>query len=174
MSRLKIPVNANDHLIGNPRAPIILVEYGDYQCPSCGFAFPYINRLMQQFYDELLYVFRHFPLQSVHPYAMSAALAAEAAGKQHKFWEMHALIYENQVDLSDNNLLYYAEVLKLDLQRFLQDCKHGDLQVKIEADLESGLRSGVNGTPTFFINGERLDSYDNSYESLAYAIRSLT
>lgn len=173
MSHLKVPVNANDHLFGNPKAPIILVEYGDYQCPSCGFAFPYINRLMKQFYGELCYVFRHFPLQSVHPYAMRAALAAEAAGKQQRFWEMHNLIYENQDDLDENNLMYYAELLKLDLQRFVQDCNHADLQLKIEADLESGIRSGVNGTPTFFINGVRLDSYDDSYESLAYAIESI-
>lgn len=174
MSKLKIPVNGQDHQTGNPEAKVILVEYGDYQCSHCGAAHPLIQQLLQQFGNELLFVFRNFPLQESHPQAMAAALAAEAAGKQGKFWEMHDTIYEHQDDLSGNSLLNYAEMLNLDMEKFVRDWKSNDTLSKIESDFESGIRSGVNGTPSFFINGNRLNSYDESYASLAAAVESAT
>lgn len=173
MSKLRIPVNNNDHILGNPKAAITLLEYGDYQCPSCGIAYPIIKRLMKQFYGELRFVFRNFPLQEVHQFAMMAALAAEAAALQSHFWEMHDIIYENQDDLDYNSLLHYAEVLNLDLQRFTNDLQKPDLLMKIEKDFEGGVRSGVNATPTFFINENRVNNYFDSYESLEYSIKNI-
>lgn len=172
MTKLKDPVNVDDHILGDPSAQITLVEYGDYQCPTCGFAYPLVKRLMKQFYGELRFVFRNFPLQEAHPFAMTAALAAEAAALQNKFWEMHDIIYENQKDIDENSLIHYAEILSLNLQKFNDDWQSQRLIYKIEKDIENGIRSGVNGTPTFFINGIRLDSYYDSYESLEYAIKS--
>lgn len=173
MPKLRIPVNSNDHILGNPQAVVTLLEYGDYQCPSCGMAYPIIKRLMKQFYGELRFVFRNFPLREAHQFAMMAALAAEAAALQNKFWEMHDIIYENQDDLDGNSLLHYAEVLNLDLQRFTNDLQNRNLLIKIEKDFESGVRSGVNSTPTFFINGDRVNNYYDNYESLEYIIKSL-
>jgi protein-disulfide isomerase len=173
MTKLRIPVNANDHILGDSTAPVTLVEYGDYQCPSCGFAYPLIKRLMKQFYGELRFVFRNFPLQEAHPFAMMAALAAEAAALQNKFWEMHNIIFENQGDIDDNSLLHYADILNLNLAKFTHDWQSQSLILKIEKDIENGVRSGVNGTPTFFINEIRLDNYYDSYESLEYEIKSV-
>lgn len=173
MPKLRIPVTSDDHILGNPKAFVTLVEYGDYQCPSCGMAYPFIKQLMKQFYGELRFIFRNFPLQEVHQFAMMAALAAEAAALQNKFWEMHDIIYENQNDLDGNSLLHYAEVLNLDLQRFTNDMQCHNLLLKIEKDFEGGVRSGVNATPTFFINGNRLNNYYDNYESLEYTIKSI-
>jgi protein-disulfide isomerase len=172
MTKLKNPVNVDDHILGDASAPVTLVEYGDYQCPTCGFAYPLIKQLMKQFYGELRFVFRNFPLQEVHPYSMTAALAAEAAALQNKFWEMHDIIYENQKDIDENSLIHYADILDLNLPQFNSDWRSQNLIFKIEKDIENGIRSGVNGTPTFFINGNRLDSYYDSYESLEYAVKN--
>lgn len=172
MPRLRKEIDQYDHIQGAKNAPITLVEYGDYQCPSCAIAYPHIRHLMHQFYGDIRFVYRNFPLQEVHPYAMMAALAAEAAALQGKFWEMHDIIYENQKDLDGNSLFYYAEVLNLDIQRFSNDWQSPDLMLKVEADFESGVRSGVNSTPTFFLNNERLNSYYDSYESLEDAIKN--
>jgi len=173
MSKLRIPINRNDHLLGNPNANITLVEYGDYQCDHCGLAYPFIKRLLKQFDGELLFAFRNFPLQEAHPLAMMAALAAEAASNQNKFWEMHDMIYENQDDLDGDNLLNYAEKLNLDLKNFTDDWKSDEMLSKIEKDFEGGVRSGVNGTPTFFINEERLNNYNGSYKSLEDAVKEM-
>ena len=161
-----------DHQIGKASAPVILVEYGDYQCSHCGLAYPLIKKLMREFSSELLFVFRNFPLQQSHPAAMIAAQAAEAAALQGKFWEMHDLIYEHQDELDQDNLIYFAETLDLNVQKFNNDLNNQSVLSKIDNDFESGVRSGVNGTPTFFINENRLDSYDESYESLAEAVRN--
>ncbi len=168
-----MPVDSEDHQKGSANPIITLVEYGDYQCSHCGFARPLVQKLLKQFSNKLLFVFRNFPLQESHPAAMIAAQAAEAAGLQHKFWDMHDLIYEHQEDLDDNNLISFADTLNLDVEKFLRDSNSQNVLSKIEKDLESGMRSGVNGTPTFFINENRLDSYDESYESLAEAVRSV-
>ncbi len=173
MSKLRMPVTEQDHHTGNPKAKIILVEYGDYQCPHCGIAHPFIKRLIKEFGRELFFVFRNFPLQEVHPAAMIAALAAEAANLQGKFWEMHDIIFEHQDSLSANSLLNLAKALGLKLEKFAKDWESKEVISKVENDFEGGIRSGVNGTPSFFINGNQLSSYDESYESLASAVQSL-
>jgi len=170
MSKLTNPVDEMDHQTGKPGAPVTLVQYGDYQCSHCGFAYPLIKKLSKEFSSDLLFVFRNFPLQESHPAAMIAAQAAEAAGLQGKFWEMHDLIYEHQDELDEDNLIYFAETLNLNIQKFNNDLNSHEVISKIENDFESGVRSGVNGTPTFFINEKRLDDYDESYESLVEAV----
>lgn len=156
MSQLRPPVNNQDHFEGNAdEAKVILTEYGDYQCPSCGEAYPIVKNLQRYFGDKLLFVFRNFPLQDSHPDAFAAALAAEAAGKQGKFWEMHDVLYENQQRLDNEALDYYAEQIGLDTDQFQDDMQSEELRTKVENDIESGLRSGVNGTPSFYINNDK-------------------
>ncbi len=173
MSKLRVPVSDQDHKTGNAKAKIVMVEYGDYQCPHCGHAHPLIKRLLKQFGQEILFIFRNFPLQEMHPQAMISAQSAEAADKQQKFWEMHDTIYENQDILSVNSLLDFAKQIDLDLEKFSKDWKTKSVITKIESDFDGGIRSGVNGTPTFFVDGNRLETYDASYESLAHAIKAL-
>ncbi len=165
MSTLHPPVNENDHFQGNPeKAKVILTEYGDYQCPSCGEAYPIVKNLQEYFRESLLFVFRNFPLTEIHPDAFNAALAAEAAGKQNKFWEMHDILYENQSRLDLEALEYYAEELGLKVNTFQRELQSKALQEKVENDMESGLRSGVNGTPSFYINNEKYnEDYSESF-----------
>ena len=170
MSKLKPAINAKDHHLGNSNASIILVEYGDFECPHCRLAHQLIKRLLREHGGELHFVFRNFPLQEVHPHAYLSAIAAEAAGKQGKFWEMHDLIFENQPQLSNAFLISMAEKIGLDLAQFTDDMKSQSIRDKIDTDFESGIRSGVNGTPTFFLNGSRVSTYDESYGSLVQAI----
>jgi protein-disulfide isomerase len=170
MSKLKPPVNEKDQQTGNLHSRITLVEFGDYQCPHCGHAHPLLQQLLSEVKD-LRFVFRNFPLQEIHPAALMAALAAEAAGLQGKFWPMHDLIFENQERLSGNLFLDIAEGLDLNLEKFARDWKSKEAQEKVESDFESGIRSGVNGTPGFFINGNKLTSYDGTYESLLMAVQ---
>jgi protein-disulfide isomerase len=171
MAKLKPAVHEGDRGTGNKNANIILVEFGDYQCPHCGHAYPLLKRLVREMKDQFYFVFRNFPLQEIHPAAMMAAQAAEAAAQQNKFWEMHDVIFEHQDNLQGNRFLHFAEELRLDLNEFAKDWKSTEILEKIETDFESGVRSGVNGTPTFFVNGEILLSYDGSYESLVEGIR---
>ncbi|HXB44669.1 MAG TPA: thioredoxin domain-containing protein [Puia sp.] len=172
MSKLRIPVNDLDHRTGDQTGKVILVEYGDYQCPHCGIAHPLIQRLLKQFNHDLLFVFRNFPLQEVHPQAMIAAQAAEAANFQNKFWEMHDIIFEHQDSLSGKSLLQDAKMLHLSVDRFSIDWSSKEVISKVETDFEGGIRSGVNGTPAFFVNGNILRSYDATFESLAHAVKS--
>ncbi|MEO8770808.1 MAG: thioredoxin domain-containing protein [Ferruginibacter sp.] len=172
MSSLKPGVNPRDHQLGNAHASITLVEFGDYECPHCGIAHPLIQRLLKEFDGKINFVFRNFPLQEVHPHAYISALAAEAAGKQGKFWKMHDLIFENQLRLNNNFLFELAEDIQLDTERFAKDWKSKDGEEKVEHDFESGVRSGVNGTPGFFINGNQLVGYNETYESLLRPIES--
>lgn len=158
---LKPPVSAKDHLQGNANAIIELVEYGDYQCPHCGRAYPIVKDLQERLGDKLKFVFRNFPLAEIHPQAVRAAVATEAAALQHKYWEMHDIIFENQEWLSEETFLEFAEELGLNVQQFNKDMAKKELLEKTEADFESGIRSGVNATPTFFINGEK---YNNGWE----------
>ncbi|WP_160713660.1 DsbA family protein [Chitinophaga solisilvae] len=148
------PINTRDHITGNPQGTIELVEYGDFQCPYCGEAYPLVKHMLQALQD-VKFIFRHFPLSEAHEYATDAALAAEAAGRQGKFWEMHDALYENQAQLSEGLLSQLAKILRLDMKQFAADMEDHQLLSKVEADFESGVRSGVNGTPTFFINGKR-------------------
>ena len=170
MSLLKLAVNSADHHSGNMNATITLVEYGDFECPHCRIAHPLVKRLLKEKGNEILYVFRNFPLREVHRHAYKAAIAAEAAGKQGKFWEMHDLIFENQDKLNTRYFLSLAKIIGLDLVQFTIDSENEELLNKIETDFESGIRSGVNGTPSFFLNGSRLLTYDETYESLLDAV----
>jgi protein-disulfide isomerase len=142
---------------GNPDAPIQLVEYGDYECPFCGQAYWSVKALQEALGDNILFVFRNFPLAQAHPHALSAAQAAEAAGLQGRFWEMHDVLFEHQDMLDEANLFRFAEALGLEMDRFARDFASPEVAEKIRADFLSGARSGVNGTPTFFVNGERYD-----------------
>ncbi len=155
--QLKPAVDKNDHVQGNKNAAVELVEFGDYQCPHCGAAYPVIKEIQETFGDQIKFVFRNFPLSEIHPTARAAAIAAEAAALQNKFWEMHDAIFENQSRLSRNFLLKLAENLNLDIEQFNNDIALDSVNEKVENDFESGIRSGVNGTPTFFVNGNRFD-----------------
>src|SRR5271155_1250406 len=160
-AKMKPPVGANDHVQGTANAPVTLVEYGDYQCPYCGEAYPIVKALQERLGKQVRFVFRNFPLSEMHPHAEHAAEAAEAAGAQGKFWEMHDLLYENQDALDDENLQQYATVLGLDVPRFVREMSEHSHAARAREDFRSGVRSGVNGTPTFFINGMRHDgSFD--------------
>lgn len=170
MANLKPPVNENDHHTGNDKAKITLVEYGDYQCSHCAHAHPLLKELLEEKGDYFKFVFRNFPLKEAHPLAMLSALAAEAAGKQHKFWEMHDMLYENQAQLNRDSFIKFAESLDLDLEKFAADLQSEAVSSKVENDFESGIRSGVNGTPSFFINDQKLNIYDGTYESLKSAV----
>lgn len=154
---LKPVVSHTDHAQGNLDAELIIVEFGDYQCPYCGAAYPVLKELMSQFGSQIKFVFRNFPLSEMHPYARPAAIAAEAANLQGKFWEMHDAIYENQIDLNENLLIKLAEKLKLNISQFKEDLENPALAEKIDSDFESGIISGVNGTPSFFVNGKKFD-----------------
>jgi len=158
---LKPPVNKKDNSTGQDNAAITLVEYGDYECPHCGHAHPIIKSILQKMEGQLRFVFRNFPLQEAHPHALIAALATEAAARQAAFWPMHDIIFENQETLSYNDLKGYAAGLKLDIKTFEADIKNEALATKVDDDMESGVRSGVNGTPSFFVNGEK---YNGSWE----------
>jgi protein-disulfide isomerase len=167
---LRVPVSPEDHSVGPENAPITLIEYGDFECPHCARAFEVVHRLRDTLENDLRFVYRHFPVTQIHPHALEAARAAEAAGLQGRFWEMHALIFENQGRLEDRSLLAFAATLGLDIPRFIADRGVPKVQRKIERDMESGVRSGVNGTPTFFVNGVRYDgdwSYRSFLEDLA-------
>lgn len=155
------PVSPVDHLWGNNNALVELVEYGDFQCPYCGRAYPIVKRLKEAMKDSVKFIFRNFPISKIHPQAKTAAVAAEAAALQNKFWEMHDLIFENQKRLTQSALIEYAKIAGLDIGRFKEDSKQEGLLKKVEGDFMSGLRSGVNATPTFFINGIR---YEESWE----------
>ncbi|MEP7144350.1 MAG: thioredoxin domain-containing protein [Ferruginibacter sp.] len=171
---LRPPIDDKDQKFGENNTGVVLVEFGDYQCPHCGHAYPLLKKLMQEMYQEMTFVFRNFPLNEVHPFATMAALAAEAAGAQGKFWEMHDLIFENQRNLSNDIFLDFSAALQLDEKKFMNSWKSKDALAKVERDFESGVRSGVNGTPTFFINGAILSTYDGSYESLKNAVKNHT
>jgi len=154
---LKPPVGISDHKYGSEKAVIEIVEYGDYQCPHCGAAHPVIKEIEKTFGDQIVFVFRNFPLRQSHGFAMVAAQAAEAAALQNKFWEMHDAIFEHQDQLNDAFLFYLAEQIELDVDQFQVDLEAGRIIKKVEDDFESGIRSGVNGTPSFFVNGEKFD-----------------
>jgi protein-disulfide isomerase len=140
---------------GPADAPVTLVEYGDFECPHCGQAHLVVDQIEGLLGDSLCLVFRHFPLSTVHPHAQMAAEAAEAAGAQQRFWEMHDVLFENQHALDEVHLVQYAEMIGLDLQRFVRDLEEDRFAAKVREDFLSGVHSGVNGTPTFFINGVR-------------------
>jgi protein-disulfide isomerase len=158
---LTVPVSARDHAAGPADAPITLVEYGDYECPHCGAAYPIVKEIQNRLGDRLRFVFRNFPLTQIHPHAAHAAEAAEAAAAQDRFWEMHDWLFEHQRHLGDQLLVRAAETLGLDAGRVRRELEEGIHMPRVREDFMSGVRSGVNGTPTFFINGQR---YDGSWD----------
>lgn len=169
MPTLTKPITTSDHKRGNIHASIILLEYGDFECPYCGEAYSVIKKLLQKRGDAFFFVFRDFPLSQIHPHALHAAYAAEAAGNQKKFWEMHDMLFEHQDDLEDAALFSYADILHLNRQQFRQDFSSTKIAQKVQSDFTSGIESGVNGTPTFFLNGVRFDEGYN-YQILESAI----
>jgi protein-disulfide isomerase len=159
---LTLPVSeGRDHVQGPADAAVTLVQYGDYECPYCGAAYPIIKEVQARMGERLRFVFRNFPIATSHPHAEQAAEAAEAAATQGRFWEMHDLLYENQKRLRDQDLHGYAEKLGLDVESFDKELAEHVHAPRVYEDFMSGVRSGVNGTPTFYVEGVR---YDDSYD----------
>lgn len=161
MTKLKVPVGPADHTLGDEHAAVTLVEYGDYQCPHCGHAHPIVKAVRKHFGKQLRFVYRHFPLTQIHPMAEPAAEAAEFAGAHGHFWEMHDGIFENQDRLSLEMLAELAQALGLSSEDLLSAVQRHEFLPAVKEDFIGGVRSGVNGTPTFFINGYR---YEGLYE----------
>ena len=172
---LSIPVSEKDHAQGPADAPVTLLEYGDYECPYCGRAYPIVKQLQERLGDRLRFVFRNFPLNTIHEHAGVAAQAAEAAAAQGKFWEMHDILYEHQDDLADADLRAYALKVGLEIYRFDADLSGEKFAKRVRDDFRGGVRSGVNGTPTFFINGVRYNgehTFDEMLQALEAAAKS--
>lgn len=161
---------SRDHLAGDPFAPIELVQYGDFQCPHCASIYPAIKQLQEVMGDHLKYAFRHYPQPQLHPLSLDAAIACELAGLQGKFWYMHDMIFENQQRLCRTSFLNFAKEIDLDTNQFTNTQHHRKMSRKVISDFESGIRSGVNDTPAFFINGLRYNGA-NDFESLYLACR---
>jgi len=157
LSRLLLPIRPIDHVHGPEDAPHTLVEYGDYECPDCGRLYVILRDLQQDIASRLRVVFRHYPLSGVHRHAQQAAEAAEAAGTQGKFWEMHTLLFERQQALQTKELIRYAEELTLDVGRFRDELKNKRYSERVRADFLAGVQNGVYGTPGLFLNGVRYD-----------------
>jgi protein-disulfide isomerase len=155
--QLTVPVGERDHVEGDPSAPLTLLEYGDFECPQCGQAYPIVGELRRRFGARLRFAFRHFPLTNVHPHAQRAAETAEWAGGQQAFWRMHDALYEDQAHLGDAALLARARVLGLGQASLERAWAAYTYVPRIKEDFLGGIRSGVDGTPTFFINGVRHD-----------------
>lgn len=151
---LAVPVAAVDHVLGPADARVTVVEYGDFECPICKQAAPAVKLALNRFAGRMRYVFRHFPLEEVHPHALLAAEAAEAAGGQGKFWQMHDLLFDNQSHLKANQLRGYVEKLELDLVRYDADMADELYRQRVREHIDGGSRSGVRATPAFFINGK--------------------
>jgi protein-disulfide isomerase len=154
---LVVPVGPDDHAQGAANAPVTLVEYGDLECPHCGRAYPIVKAVQRRMGKRLRFVFRHFPLTELHPHAQHAAEATEAAAVQGKFWAMHDRLFERQFALDDEDLIDYASELGLDAPRIGRELAAHTFKPQVRDDFMSGVQSGVNGTPTFFINGLRHD-----------------
>jgi protein-disulfide isomerase len=154
---LTMPISPRDHTRGSLDAPLQLVEYGDYECPFCGMAHPVVEEVERVLSDRLCFAFRHFPIVNAHPHALRAAEAAESAAAQDGFWAMHTELFEHQDLLDDEMLLAHALRIGLDGRRFAEDLESHRFIPRIREDLSSGARSGVNGTPTFFVNGQRYE-----------------
>lgn len=156
-AQLMVPVSSHDHVAGPENASVTLVEYGDFECPHCGRAEPIVQGIRRHLGNQLRFVFRHFPLKEAHPHAAAAAEASESAGAQGRFWEMHDIIFRNQSALETTDLIEYAAEIGVDANRVAKEVADGVYRRKVRDDFRGGIRSGVNGTPTFFINGIRFD-----------------
>jgi predicted DsbA family dithiol-disulfide isomerase len=163
------PDPSRDHMLGPAQAPLQLVEYADFECPSCQAALRVLSRIRKRLGDELVLVVRHFPIADAHPAAVIAAEAVEAAGAQGRFWDMYRRIYGNRRPPTEDSLRRHAARLKLDMTRFERELREHIHSRRVREDFESGLRSGVNGTPTFFVNGVRHDD-EHTFDSLLGAL----
>lgn len=152
---LVIPVTARDHIKGPADATLTLVQFADFECPHCALVYPVVHEIARELKDCLRIVYRHFPLSQVHSNAQRAASAAEAAAAQGRFWEMADVLHANNEDLELESIQRYARKLKLEMKQFNRELESGVHAARVRADFLGGVRSGVNGTPTFFINGER-------------------
>src|SRR5215469_11542797 len=168
---LAVPIGATDHLIGAPHAVATVVEYGDFECPNCKQAQPAVKMLLGRFTGRVRFAFRHFPLEEVHPHALGAAQAAECAGGQEKFWEMHDLLFANQEHLGMKDLHRYAGQLGLDMARFTAEMDDAVYLQRVREQLQSGLESGARATPTFFVNG-RIEDVSFGLRALFAAVES--
>ncbi len=169
MAKLQVAVSADDHIQGDQGAAVTLVEYGDFQCPDAGMAFPMVKKLQRHFGKKLRFVYRNFPLIDIHPVAEPAAEAAEFAAAQGKFWEMHDALFENQDRLSETMLARVAERLGMDGEAASEAIENQQFEERIARDVDGGAKSGVHGTPTFFVNGE-LYGGEWAFEELKAAI----
>jgi len=172
-TKLTLPVGDRDHIQGSSNASVTLVEYGDFECPHCGKAYPMIKELQQHLGSRLRFVYRHFPISTVHPHAKNAAEVSKVAGAQGKFWEMHDQLFKRQDALDDESLRKYAMALSLNIDRFDQEMNSHIYANKVREDFLSGVRSGANGTPTFFINGVRYNG-PLEFEALLKAVEEQT
>ncbi len=172
MSKLKAPVTADDHIQGSADAKVTLIEYGDYQCPDAGMAYPMVRKLQKHFGKDLRFVFRNFPLMEIHEMAEPAAEAAEFAAAHGKFWEMHDALFEHQRRLSPDSMVKLAADLGLDADAAASAIENQEFGERIETDIASGEEAGVHGTPTFFINGKLYEG-EWEYEELKAAIEAL-
>ncbi len=173
MTKLKTPVGDHDHVQGPEDALVTLVEYGDYECPHCGRAYPIVKQVQERFGDRLRFVFRNFPLIEAHPHAEEAAESAEFAAASEKFWPMHDLLFENQRRFNRATFLALAEQMGLSPAALEKALQEHSFQHHVRDDFKSGVHSGVNGTPTFYINGQRHDgSFD--FDELVSAIETIS
>ena len=152
-THLAVPVSERDHSQGPASAAITLVQFGDYECPYTRQSTRVVQALQQELGDRLRFIYRNFPLIEIHPHALHAALAAEAADAQGKFWQMHDYIFHHQHTLTDADLAQFAEAVGLERQQYARDMAEERGFNRIEEDVEGGECSGVQGTPAFFING---------------------
>ena len=171
--KLTEPQPQRDHIQGPHDAAIQMLEYGDYECPHCGVAHGMVKALQQELGNRLCFAFRNFPLANAHPHAQLAAEAAEAAGAQGKFWELHDMMFENQEALEPEDLAQYAAIVGIDVPRLVNELRAGVHAPRVREDFQAGVRAGVNGTPTFFINGERFDGVPD-FESLLAVLTQST
>ena len=160
VTKLATPVSRHDHLQGPSAAPVTLVQYGDYECPSCGEAYPIVRAIQKKLGSKLRFVFRNYPL-SQHPHAMHAAEVAEVAGLHNKFWDMHDTLYQHQSTLDDQHILSYAKELGLEPDVVAKEASSEKVMTKLKSDMKGAEASGVQGTPAFFINGE---SHDDGWD----------
>jgi protein-disulfide isomerase len=173
IDELAVPVTSRDHAQGPDDAPLTLLEYGDYECPDCRNALPIVRKLAEEFGPRLRVAFRNFPVVTIHRHASVAAQAAEAAAAQGKFWQMHSMLYEHQQDLATADFSHYALRLGLEIYRFQSDMSSEIFAPRVRQDYDGGVRSGVKGTPTFFINGRRYRGaieYDAMKNALSAAV----
>lgn len=158
MNGLAELLGSNDHILGRPSAPVNLIEYGDFECPSCGRARLAVEEALRRVGDGVCFAFRHFPLTVPHPHALLAAQAAEAAAAQERFWPMYAMLFDHPDALEPADLVGYAGTIGLDVERFAAELRGGAHLRRVQRDVQSGVRSGVRGTPTFFVDGRRHDA----------------